>query len=66
MRNLLFATCLILTKVVSGFYGDNSPVVKLTEANFKDLVLNDKNTMWFVEFYAPWCGHCKSLTPTWE
>jgi protein disulfide-isomerase A6 len=36
----------------------------LTDSDFDSLVL-DSNDLWFVKFYAPWCGHCKNLKPEW-
>ena len=62
----LFATCLVMSQTVSALYKDNGPVVQLTAKNFKKLVLDDKDSLWLVEFYAPWCGHCKNLAPSWE
>ncbi|KAJ9463325.1 putative protein disulfide-isomerase A6 [Diplonema papillatum] len=41
-----------------------SDVVELTEANFEELVLQSSD-LWMVEFFAPWCGHCKNLAPEW-
>ncbi|GJW00530.1 disulfide isomerase-like protein 2-3 [Tanacetum coccineum] len=52
-------------EIVDAFYGSGSNVVQLTPNNFKSKVVNS-NSVVLVEFYAPWCGHCKSLTPTWE
>jgi protein disulfide-isomerase A6 len=47
-----------------GFY-EGTDVVELTDETFESEVLNGKDA-WLVEFYAPWCGHCKSLTPHWK
>jgi protein disulfide-isomerase A6 len=42
-----------------------SAVIDLIPSNFDDVVLKSgKPTL--VEFFAPWCGHCKTLAPIYE
>jgi len=60
--------CLAFAAAVTptvAFYGANSAVVTLTPDNFDTLVVKD-DAVWLVEFYASWCGHCKSLTPEYK
>lgn len=45
---------------------DNSePVKTVVGKNFKEIVTDNDNDV-LIEFYAPWCGHCKKLAPIWD
>jgi len=57
--SLLSASLAIITGVVTA-----SNVVDLDDKNFDSIIGKDRPAL--VEFYAPWCGHCKNLAPVYE
>jgi len=41
------------------------PVQIVVAKNYDDIVLNDAKDV-LIEYYAPWCGHCKALAPKYD
>lgn len=43
---------------------NDGPVKVVVAKQFDEILFGGKNVM--MEFYAPWCGHCKKLEPVWN
>lgn len=57
--------CLLICSAVAvSAIGDHPDVTQLTSSNWDDAVSN--TPLMLIEFYAPWCGHCKRLAPEYE
>ena len=44
---------------------NDEPVKTVVANNFDEIVRNAETDV-LIEFYAPWCGHCKKLSPIYD
>uniref|UniRef100_A0A0D9ZUV4 protein disulfide-isomerase n=1 Tax=Oryza glumipatula TaxID=40148 RepID=A0A0D9ZUV4_9ORYZ len=63
-RKALASLLLLVAAAAAVSTASADDVLALTESTFEKEVGQDRAAL--VEFYAPWCGHCKKLAPEYE
>ncbi|EME44332.1 hypothetical protein DOTSEDRAFT_71986 [Dothistroma septosporum NZE10] len=59
------ASLLLFPAANASLYSKSSPVLQVDGRSYDSLIAKSNHTA-IVEFYAPWCGHCKNLQPAYE
>ncbi|KAF9291793.1 protein disulfide isomerase (PDI) protein [Mortierella alpina] len=65
LTSIALGALLFSQSVLAGLYSSKDNVVDLNARNFHSEVMDSDHVV-MVEFYAPWCGHCKNLVPQYK
>lgn len=65
LTSIALGALLFSQSVLAGLYSAKDNVVDLNQSNFQSEVMDSDHVV-MVEFYAPWCGHCKNLVPQYK
>ncbi|KAJ3417073.1 protein disulfide isomerase (PDI) protein [Chytridiales sp. JEL 0842] len=65
LPKLILPLLLLFIQSTLALYSKKDAVIEANPKNFKSLVTASNHAV-MVEFYAPWCGHCKNLAPEYK